>query len=205
MYSQLCDRCLTCAHEILMKYDFKTEFETEKESIDHIKFLLKCINERWEPLGVNYEVEQLNYSFLLDKCQNCVKIGERTSMHGIIVYLKVFITNEVFKCVIENNFSNDLLSDNNFLEVIKNKLITFHISTIENEVMIYYYNQSLINYYDFKIIPYFKELDNLPIYFKQIYKVPIYLANIRKDDYLQRDNLNLKDKIIKHSLCFKEE
>ena len=46
MYSQLCDRCLTCAHEILMKYDFKTEFKTEKESIDHIKFLLNCINEK---------------------------------------------------------------------------------------------------------------------------------------------------------------
>ena len=84
-------------------------------------------------LGVNYEVEQLNYSFLMDECSNCVKIGERTSRHGIIVYLKVFITNEVFKCVIENNFSDNLLSDNNFLEVIKNKLITFHISTIENE------------------------------------------------------------------------
>ena len=96
MYSQLCDRCLTCAHEILIKYYFKTEFETEKEKINHIKFLLNCINEKWEPLSIEYEVEKLNYSFLNTKCLNCVKIGERTSRIAILSYLRIFITNEIF-------------------------------------------------------------------------------------------------------------
>ena len=67
--------------------------------------------------------------------------------------------------------------------------------------MIYYYNQNLINYNDIKNIPYFKELDNLPIYFKKIFKIPIYLANINSEDYLKRDKLNLKEQIRSHSLC----
>ena len=68
-------------------------------------------------------------------------------------------------------------------------------------MMVYYYNQSLINYHDLKVIPYFKELDNLPIYYNTIFEVPICLANIKKDDYLNRKSLNLKEKIKNHPLC----
>ena len=81
------------------------------------------------------------------------------------------------------------------MEVIRNKLITFHISKVGNDEVILYYNQNLINYKDLKSIPNFREMDKIPIFYKKIYKVPIYLANMDQKDYLSRKILDLENKL----------
>lgn len=205
MYSQLCDRCLLCAHEILIKYDFKTKFNDKDEVFNYITHLLSYINDdnNYIPLNVSYESENLNYGFLNDFCPNCLNINNDVRK-SIRMYLKIYIVDQIFKCVIENEFRENFLKNEHFKQVIRKKLITFHISIKENSDMLYYFNQNLINYKDLKNIPYFKELDNLSKYYKSIFKIPIYIANIDTDVYTKRKELNLAENIKKHPLCYTE-
>ena len=205
MHAKLCDRCLTCAHEILIKYDFKTQFETKRDAVTHIKYLLSYVNGDFAsgPLHIEYEMNSLNYGFLTTRCENCENIPTNCySCYSVIrIYIKTCIVKEIFRCVIENNFRDLIIGDQNLLGILKIKLITIHISTLENAPLVYYYNQNLINYYDLKTLPYFEELDYLPIYFEKIFKIPIYLANMNINDYLNRKKLGLEEKIKNHPLC----
>ena len=56
MHSKLCDRCLTCAHEILMRYEFKTEFSDNNEVFIHITDLLRYINDdhKYSPFNIHH-------------------------------------------------------------------------------------------------------------------------------------------------------
>ena len=129
MYSQLCDQCMTCAHEILMKFDFKTELKTSLETIQHLKKMLDLVNYDKSHLNMDYELQLLNYSFLDSRCNHCINLNCKTSRESIRIYLKLYVVIKIFECVINSNFKGKLLSDTNFLEVIRNKLITFHIDS----------------------------------------------------------------------------
>ena len=201
MLSHLCDRCMTCSHEILFKFDFKTEFNSLKEVNEYIKLLLESLKKfgTSEPNIID-ETHKLNYPFLDSKCENCLNLGDRTSRESILIYLKILIVVKIFECVTGNNFKGALLSGQHLIDIIRNKIITFHLSKEGNEDLIYYYNQEFINYRDLNQIPNFEEMSYLPKYYLKIFKVPIYLANINQKDYLSRKILNLDERLKKHNL-----
>jgi hypothetical protein len=205
MYSRLCDRCLACAHEILVKYDFKTEFENKTEAIKYIKALLDCINSLYKPLDIHYEMGTLHYDFLNKECEDCENIKCMTSKKAVTMFLKIYVINKIFDCVTECKFKNEWLKDEHFLTTVRNKIITFHLSLENNKEAIYYYHQNMINYKDLAYIPNFEEMNKLPFYYEKIFEVPIYLANELKESYLFKKGLNLEEKIKQHKLCLKNE
>jgi hypothetical protein len=203
MYSQLCDRCLACSHEILVKYEFKTEFENHKDAISHLKFLLDCINGTYKELHLDYEIRKLNYSFLEDTCNECVGAEFLSSRTAIKMYNKIYIVNKIFEIVTQSKFKDYWLNNEKFLITLRNKLITIHLSIVGNDESVLYYNQELIEYDDLGYIPYYKELAKLPIFYEKIFGVPMYLANLSKEQYLLKKSLNLEENIVKHCLCLK--
>ena len=204
MYSRLCDRCLTCAHEVLLKYDFKTEFENKNEAAKYIHTLLRCATGLHKPLDIYYEMEILHYDFLNKECEDCINIKHITSKKAISMFLKIYIINKIFDCVTECEFKNEWLNEEHFTTTVRNKIITFHLSLENNRESIYYYNQNMINYRDLTNIPNFEEMNKLPYYYEKIFEVPIYLANESKERYLFKKGLNLGEKIRQHKLCLIE-
>ena len=194
MYSRLCDRCLACSHEILVKYEFKTEFEDRKDAIRYLKFLLDCINGTYKELHLDYEMRKLNYSFLDQTCKECVGADFLNAHKAIKMYVKIYIVNKIFEVVTESEFRDHWLSDEKFLVTLRNKLITVHLSIAGNDESVLYYNQELIDYDDLGYIPYYKELALFPIYFEKIFGVPIFLANISKEKYMLKKSLNLEER-----------
>ena len=103
MHAKLCDRCLSCAHEILMRYEFKTKFNNKDEVFTHISNLLSYVNEdhKYSPLNIFFEIENLNLILNLE-CTNCLNINKMNARENIRIFVRIYIVDKIFKCVIEN-------------------------------------------------------------------------------------------------------
>ena len=74
MNEYLCDRCFSCAQQVLETYDNEEELKSGDIIIEYISFLISILDEY---NNVNYpskKVENLSlieYTFLNDKCIDC--------------------------------------------------------------------------------------------------------------------------------------
>lgn len=205
MYSVLCDRCLTCAHTVLQKYEIEKDIKHIGEFKQHLKYMLDIISKIGYENNIYADIQRLQFDFLNTNCDDCVGINiKKDARYGIEMYCKEFVVDKLFATLCENQnaqYFEEFITNKDFIHKVQLKLITFNINKRGNKATLNYYHQKFISYHDLSESPYFEIFNKLSIYYKHIFGVPIYLANIPKEEYLKRQKMNLEELLPKHRLC----
>jgi hypothetical protein len=206
MNESLCDRCFSCAQQVLETYDNEEELKSGDIIIEYISFLISILDEY---NNVNYpskKVENLSlieYTFLNDKCIDCSINNNDLSKYNISFYIKIKILNKIFETILQyNEVTHNLLENYKFKNVLKVKLLQIQFNKKNN--FNYNFKSFLKSRVFEKDIGYiginFKELTKINEYYKSLFGIPIYLANFDVELYKERQKLKLNELIPHHPL-----
>ena len=107
MNDKLCDRCLSCSHQILDIIEIKTEFNSFKDLkkiIQSILDLLDCRNNI-----LKQRVRQFKYDFLENVCEECINNSKIVAHKFIELYLRAVLIIKMFDMILEGNYKDDFL------------------------------------------------------------------------------------------------